>query len=181
MTESEATTPLRREGLRPAIFLITVLIVFLSDQLSKLWIVRTMGYGESRPIFGKAFLLTYTQNYGGAWGLFPRGNTIFIVFAVVAIVALLLAYQRVGRMDLPIGAAFALALGGAMGNLLDRVRLGYVVDFFEARIIHWPIFNIADSAITLSIFVLIWYFWRSSKAEKHETSTETGAPQNVAP
>ena len=59
------------------------------------------------------------MNISGAWGLMPRGNGLFTAFAAVAIVALILAYQRVGRQDLQVGAAFALAMGGAAGNLLD--------------------------------------------------------------
>jgi len=147
-------------GLRPHIFLITVLLVLAADQVSKAWMVRSMYLNDTRPIFGQAFRLTLTHNTGGAWGYLPRGNGVFTVFAAVAIVALVLAYQRVGRQDLQVGAAFALAMGGAAGNLLDRIRLGYVVDFFDARIIHWPVFNIADSAITVSILLLVWHFLR---------------------
>jgi signal peptidase II len=147
-------------GLRPLIFLLTVFMVLAADQASKMWMVRSMSLYDSRPIFGQAFRLTLTHNTGGAWGTLPRGNGVFAVFAAVAIVALILAYQKVGRQDIQVGAAFALAMGGAIGNLLDRIRLGYVVDFFDARIIHWPIFNIADSAITISIILLVWHFLR---------------------
>src|ERR1700683_1618034 len=107
------------KGLRPTIFLITVLLVLLADQVSKAWMVRSMMLNDTRPIFGQAFRLTLTHNTGGAWGTLPRGNGVFTVFAAVAIVALILAYQRVGRQDLQVGAAFALAMGGAAGNLSD--------------------------------------------------------------
>jgi signal peptidase II len=153
-------------ALRPAIFYLIVLVVFISDQMSKLWVQRTLIFsGPSRPILGNAFLLTLTQNTGGAWGLLPKGNMLFIVFALLAVVALLLAYHNMKSVDLFVGAAFALALGGALGNLLDRLRYGYVVDFFEARIIHWPIFNVADSAITLGIVLLLIHFARSAREE----------------
>lgn len=150
------------EGLRPPVFFTTVLLVFIADQMSKRWIVSAMMLGDTRPIIGQSFRLTLTHNTGGAWGLLPQGNTVFAIFASIAILALLFAYGRVGRLELPVGAAFALALGGAIGNLVDRVRLGYVVDFFDARIIHWPVFNIADSAITISILLLMFHFFRSS-------------------
>jgi len=160
-------------ALRPALFYLIVGVVFASDQLSKLWIQRTMIFsGASRPILGNAFLLTLTQNTGGAWGLLPKGNLLFIIFAVLAVAALLLAYHNMKTIDLFVGAAFALALGGALGNLLDRLRYGYVVDFFEARIIHWPIFNVADSAITLGIVLLLLHFLQSAREEKRQVSSE---------
>ena len=181
MTQTSSPEPTRSttpEGLRPIVFFTIVLLVFVGDQVSKLWIVKTLIEGQPRPIFGNAFRLTLTHNTGGAWGLLPQGNGVFMVFAAVAIIALLLAYQRVGRLDLPVGSAFALALGGALGNLLDRVRLGYVVDFFDAQIIKWPIFNVADSAITLSILLLVWHFFRAPQtASVREAST----PQNASP
>jgi len=168
---SQAAESAAMEGLKPSIALVIALLVFLADQASKRWIVNTMTLGDTRPLFGQAFRLTLTHNTGGAWGLLPQGNTIFALFAAVAIVALLIAYHRVGRLEYPVGGAFALALGGAVGNLLDRVRLGYVVDFFDARIIHWPVFNIADSAITMSILLLVVHFLHSPSAPKSEYVT----------
>ena len=156
-------------GLRPFVFYLIVLIVFAADQGSKAWIKQTLAYEESREVFGKAFLLTLTHNTGGAWGLLPHGNPLFIGFAILAAVALLFAYHRVARPDSLIAGAFALALGGAFGNLLDRLRFGFVVDFFEARVIHWPIFNIADSAISLSIVLLLIHFLRSARADADAT------------
>jgi signal peptidase II len=159
LTAASAAEP-QTEGLRPGVFFVTVLLIFVADQLSKAWMVNRMMLNDPRPIIGQAFRLTLTHNTGGAWGYMPRGNNLFAAFAAVAIVALILAYQRVGRQDIQVGAAFALAMGGAIGNVLDRIRLGYVVDFFDAHIIHWPVFNIADSAITVSILLLVWHFVR---------------------
>ena len=155
-------------GMRPFAFYLIVLLVFAADQWSKARIQQMLGYEQSHEIFGPSFLLTLTHNTGGAWGLLPHGNPLFIGFAFVAAAALLFAYHRVARPDSLIAGAFALALGGAFGNLLDRMRFGYVVDFFDARIIHWPIFNVADSAITLSIVLLLIHFFRSAKAEAGE-------------
>jgi signal peptidase II len=151
-------------------FYAMVLVVFAADQLSKSWIQRTMQWEQSKPIIGEAFLLTLTRNHGGAWGILPQGNALFIVFAIVAVIALIFAYHRMTRLDLLVGSAFALALGGALGNLLDRIRYGFVVDFFEARIIRWPIFNIADSAITLGISLLLVHFLLTARAEAQEAA-----------
>lgn len=175
-TEDSASAVRPQRGLRPSLFYLIVAIVFLSDQLSKRAIQRTLQWGETERLFGDAFALTLTKNTGGAWGLLPQGNLLFILFAAVAIVALLFAYHRMPRVDLLVGAAFALALGGAVGNLLDRLRYGYVVDFFDARIIHWPIFNIADSAITLGIVLLLLHFLQSRGLETDEATSKQRAP-----
>jgi len=170
-------TPIR--ALRPALFYSIVILVFLSDQFSKAWAKNTLIEGQEKPILGQAFLLSLTHNTGGAWGWLPTGNMIFIVFAAFAVVALLFAYHRMARVDLLIGAAFALALGGALGNLLDRIRYGHVVDFFYAKIIHWPIFNVADSAISLGIALLLVHFVRSAREEARHTTVRS--PEEAVP
>lgn len=157
-----------RGGLRPAFFYGIVLLVFAADQASKFLVQRTMAFGENRPIVGDSFLLSLTQNTGGAWGLGPSKNWMFAAFAVVAIVALVYAYHRIARSELLVASAFALALGGATGNLLDRIRYGYVVDFFYAKIIHWPIFNIADSAISVGIGLLLVHYFLSMREEARQ-------------
>lgn len=150
-------------ALRPFIFYVIVAVVFISDQASKWLVLRTLHWGVSMPVIGSAFTLTLTENTGGAWGLLPNGNWLFVIFAAVAVVALLVAYHRMQRVDLLVGAAFSLALGGALGNLLDRIRYHYVVDFFHAQIIHWPVFNVADSAISLGIVLLVVHFLMPEK------------------
>ncbi len=173
-----------QDGLRPFYFYTIVILVFAGDQISKALIQRSMSFGEYREVFGSSFMLTLTQNTGGAWGLLPSGNRLFIAFAAVAIVALLVAYHRVARGDLLVASAFALALGGATGNLVDRLRYGYVVDFFDARIIHWPIFNVADSAISLGIVLLLAHYVRSMRAEsaqRHESAVSSAALKTEEP
>ena len=150
-------------ALRPGMFYLLVALVFASDQLSKAWIQSRLHYEESLPILGSAFTLTLTHNPGGAWGTLPSANKFFILVAAFAAFALLIAYHRMKRVELFVGGAFALAMGGALGNLLDRLRFGYVVDFFDARFIHWPVFNVADSAITLGIVLLMLHFFRASR------------------
>ncbi len=152
------------EGLRPAIFYLVVAAVFVIDQLTKSAIQRSLRFEESRPLIGSAFALTLTHNSGGAWGLLPHGNVLFIAFASAAVLLLALAYHRMARTEAVVATAFALALGGAFGNLLDRLRYGYVIDFLDARIIRWPVFNLADTAITCSILLLMFHFIRSDRA-----------------
>ena len=153
--------------LRPAMFYMIVALVFVSDQVSKAWIKNTLpARGGEMPVLGNAFLLSLTYNRGGAWSILPHGNNLFIAFAAFAIVALLIAYHRMKRIELFVGTAFALALGGALGNLLDRLRFGSVVDFFYVKIINFPIFNVADSAITIGIILLLLHFLRAPREEE---------------
>ncbi|HEV2474664.1 MAG TPA: signal peptidase II [Chthonomonadales bacterium] len=162
-------------ALSPLYFYIIVAVVFVTDQLSKLWVTHSLKPESPVWLVPQAFGLTLTHNTGGAWGLLPEQNKLFIGFAALAILALLYAYHRMQRVDLLVGAAFALAMGGALGNLLDRLRLHYVVDFFEARIIRWPIFNIADSAISLGIVLLLAHFLLTSRQPRLQDRVTEGA------
>lgn len=157
-----------QQTLKPGVFYLIVLIVFIGDQITKRWISGTMLLNESRELLGDGFRLTLAHNTGGPWSLLRSGgNTVFAAFAVIAVISILVFYHQRGK-DTPItmAGAFALALGGALGNLLDRLRFGYVVDFFDAKIIHWPIFNVADSAISIAMCTLILHFLRSAKEDE---------------
>ena len=123
------------------------------DQLSKWAIIRSFEPGATLPLFPPVLSLTYVQNTGAAFGLFKGQHTLFIVLSVCVI-------AWVGRQLATPGAvhgvarwALALILGGASGNLIDRVRLGYVIDFLDLH--WWPVFNIGDSAITVGVTWLI--------------------------
>ncbi len=165
MADTPLANPKPVRALRPALFYVIVAFVLVADQVSKVWVQRALVFDESRPLLGDAFLLTLTHNTGGAWGMMPNGNLLFSAFACFAALALVVAYHRMPRVSLLVGAAFALALGGALGNLSDRLRHGYVVDFFDARIIHWPVFNIADAAITMGIALLMMHFIRDPRSQ----------------
>lgn len=168
-------------ALRPVSFYFIVLIVLAADQLSKTWIQKSMAFGESRPLLGDAFRLTLTQNTGGAWGLLPQGNHWFIAFACGAVVALLVAYHRMPKVELFVGSAFALALGGALGNVADRIRHGYVVDFLHAKIINFPVFNLADTAITFGIIFLLVHLIATSREEAAEAKRAAHKPEPHTP
>ncbi len=153
--------------MKPIRFYLIVFVILLCDQVSKWSIMRSLPLGVRRAVLGRFLFLTYTQNTGGAFSLFQAGNGIFIVVALIAIVALIYAYHNFQRRDLLVSTALALALGGAVGNLIDRIRFGYVVDFFDIRV--WPIFNVADSAISVGIVMLAVYFiFKRDAPEKAE-------------
>ncbi len=125
-----------------------------ADQVTKILLVRAMTPGASLPLLPPFLHLTYVQNTGAAFG-FGRGHPLlFIVFSLIVIGWLIRELLR--PIPLPRLALWgcALVLGGAAGNLIDRLQLGYVVDFIDLRV--WPVFNVGDSAITIGVALLVW-------------------------
>jgi len=131
--------------------------VAVLDQVVKAWVRQRLAVGESIPLWPGVFHFTHTQNRGMAFSLLEGQTPLLALAAVVVVTLIVLAQRHLGtRMPALLGWALALALGGAMGNLVDRVRLGYVTDLFDARIINFPVFNVADVAITFGIALLAW-------------------------
>lgn len=132
------------------------LVVFLLDQASKYWIATTFRIGQSRPIIPEVFHLTYVRNTGGAFGLFKGWVPLLVIISLVAIFVILriAIMQRTVSPRRRLGqVAISTILGGALGNLTDRLHLGYVIDFLDFRV--WPVFNVADIAITVGVGLLI--------------------------
>lgn len=136
------------------IYLIALLTAAL-DQSAKLLIARSFPCGSSAPILGGLGCITPVQNPGGAFGLFPTSTGLLTLVTMAVVVAILVLTRRRGTLPILVGAALAFQLGGALGNLADRIRLGYVFDFLNFRV--WPVFNIADCAITVGILFLIYH------------------------
>ena len=141
--------------------LIAGLVVVL-DQASKAWVLEGFRLYESRPVIEGWFHLTYVRNPGAAFGLFAGSAEAFRVPFFLGVTAIALAVIAVIAWRLPKGrpllfASLALVFGGAVGNLIDRVRWGEVVDFFDVfwRTHHWPAFNVADAAISVGMTLLI--------------------------
>ncbi len=141
-------------------FLVAVsALVFAADQASKAIVKASMQLGDVIPVLPPVLDLHYITNRGVAFGLFQRFGDVFVPIAVV-IMAIIVGYYRSLRgRRLWLRTALALQLGGAMGNLLDRLRYGAVVDFIEFHIdainFHWPVFNLADSAIVIGVGILL--------------------------
>lgn len=137
-------------------------VIFASDQVTKQIIEGWLAYGESWPADG--FLrFTHIGNTGTAFSLFQGNSNILSVVALIAIGLLLWVYRTTGGQSLIIRFALGLQLGGAIGNLTDRLVQGYVTDFFDVG--PWPIFNIADSAISLGMVLMLSYFFFFSKRD----------------
>lgn len=133
--------------------LLTALLVTLSDQWTKHVVRVEFYYGESRPVIEGFFNLTYVRNTGAAWGMFGNQTHLLTALSVILLVVMLV-YRRSFLND-TWSHRFALGLlvGGIVGNLMDRVRQGWVTDFFDfyIRDWHWPCFNIADAAICIGV------------------------------
>ncbi len=143
-------------------FLAIVIAVVSLDQVSKLWILNSFSLYESRELIPGFFSLTYLTNKGAAFG-FLAGQTgawrhyLFLILGAVALVVIVLAWVRMRHAHTFYAISLPLIGGGALGNLIDRVRLGSVVDFLDVYIgtYHWPAFNVADSAICVGVAVFL--------------------------
>lgn len=141
-----------------------IAFVVLCDQAGKWWIVRHFALYESVEVLPGFFNLTYLTNTGAAFGFLAGQpalwrHVFFVTVALAALCAILLLYLRLYRHSFFYELSLALIAGGALGNLIDRVRLGSVVDFLDFYIgrYHWPAFNAADSAITVGVSVFLVY------------------------
>lgn len=136
--------------------LIIIAIVGL-DQVTKLLVIKNIGYGEMIPVIKDFFFLTYHENTGAAWGIFPGGRYFFIV--LTAIISIAMAYYLFKTDNKYYKVSLSLILGGAIGNLLDRIIKGRVVDFldFHFGTYNFPTFNVADSFVVIGTFLLAYY------------------------
>ncbi len=140
------------------LFLISALLVVCADQFTKILVLNHMDLYESIPVLPGFFNLTFMTNNGAAFSLLAGQPAMwrqifFICTASTALVILVVAHRSFSRSHRLYGPAFGLIAGGAVGNLIDRIRLGHVIDFLDVYIgkYHWPAFNVADSAITVGV------------------------------
>ncbi len=139
----------------PAAIAVAVVIV---DQLSKLWIMANFSLHEQQDIIPGFFNLVYVTNTGAAFGFLAGSKTMlrqafFVAVAIVALIIIVFAYGQLKRQGKIFVYALGFIAGGAVGNLIDRLRFGSVVDFLDFYLgsHHWPAFNAADSAITIGV------------------------------
>lgn len=132
--------------------ILTIILVII-DQLSKYYIQSTMMLGESIPVWEDIFHITYILNSGAAFGMMANQTAFFIVLALAIVGAVIYFYPTIRRESRVMKIGIGLLLGGAIGNLIDRVHIGMVVDFFDFRI--WPIFNIADIGIVCGAGIIL--------------------------
>lgn len=148
-------------------------VTVIFDQITKLLIAAYLLYGQDIVIIPGFFNLTYAMNPGGAFGLFAQ-HSVFIrvlflfVFSLVAVCLILFIYIDVPETHPMLANGLCLIFGGAVGNLIDRVRMGKVIDFLDVHIgdLHWPAFNVADSAICIGVAVFIYHVLFNRMPEK---------------
>ncbi len=139
---------------------VVFLIIFL-DQLVKYIVSKNMSLNESIPIIKNILHLTYIHNTGASFGIL-KGQQVFLIIISIIVILLILYYFYKTKDNLKIKISAALILAGAIGNLIDRIRLNYVTDFIDFRI--WPAFNVADSCITIgAILIIVFYFLLPAK------------------
>lgn len=133
------------------------LLIILLDQLTKYLISKYLNLHQSIYLIKNILHLTYIQNTGAGFGIL-KNQQIFLIFTSLIIIGAILFCIKQILKEKPIHIPVALILGGAVGNLIDRIFLGHVIDFIDFRI--WPAFNIADSCITIGAVWLMFYFWK---------------------
>lgn len=129
--------------------------VLVLDQLTKYMVRVALEVGEVRPFIPGVLDLTYVRNVGAAFGIFPGRQPIFIATSLVVLFVVWAYWRRSHPDQWPLVCALALVTAGGAGNLIDRVVLGRVTDFLSAAFVDFPVFNVADSAITVGVAILI--------------------------
>jgi signal peptidase II len=168
------------------LFLGLALAVVVVDQATKALVTAALRPGESRPILDDLVRIVFSQNSGALFGLFKDNALVFGIVSL-AVIGLIVAYHGRTAGSTYMTVTLGLLLGGAVGNMLDRLRLGYVVDFVDGGIgtFRWYTFNVADAAISVAILLLFLAALRPSLAEPSENATVSGAggatPQPVRP
>jgi signal peptidase II len=140
-----------------AVFALVALAIVVSDQLLKIWIVDNYKPETPSPVIGDWLQVDFIHNAGGLFGVFQNSAGLFALVSLGVVAGIVAFEYRSGWTNWLVTLALALLLGGAIGNFIDRIRLGYVVDFADLGIgtWRWYIFNIADSAVTVSIGALL--------------------------
>ena len=138
---------------------------FLVVQNIPLW-----GYWSVSENIARLFRLTFATNTGAAFGMFPQFGTVLMIIAIIVVIGIVIFFHHLPIESTWVRISLGLQLGGAMGNLLDRILRGFVVDFLDVGF--WPIFNIADVAVVTGVCMLVYYFW--------EIENTANASQNLS-
>ena len=161
--------PVRRILLVASVALVT----FVLDRLTKSWVEQNIPVNEGRTVVDDVLRIVHAQNSGAAFGLLPERTTLLSVLSVVAVVAILYYYRQIASTSPLIAATLGMQLGGAFGNLVDRIGQGYVVDFVDVGLPgvwrFWA-FNVADSSIVLGIVFVTILLWQEERRAAPRTA-----------
>ncbi len=152
--------------------IILALFIVVLDQLTKVWVREVFIYGgEPLAVIPGFFNLVYVRNPGAAWGMLGGQQDVLILLSIIVLVMLSTFHRRVLNPTLDHRIALGFMLGGILGNLIDRIKFGWVTDFLDIHIgaHHWPSFNIADSAICIAVgLYLLSSLWHPQHPLKNE-------------
>ena len=160
--------------MRFLLYAAALLVMIVGDQALKGWTVSHLELGESTPFIPAIMQLTRVHNYGAAWSSLSGKTVLLIaVTAVMMIAVAVLLIRRVVRHPLGV-AACLLILGGGIGNIIDRIRLGYVVDMFDLLLFSYPVFNLADCFVVVgAILGAVYYLWIYEKFDARKKSNDS--------
>jgi signal peptidase II len=172
------------------IIYITAAAIVILDQLSKYIIKNSMNLYDSFNVLGNFFKITYIENSGMAFGIQMGSRPVFVLLSILAAIIVFVYLLRMSNEQFLFRFALALIVGGAVGNLIDRIAVGRVVDFLDVEffdislpsfrllfidfpgysLTRWPVFNLADSAVTCGMILIIWYILFNKSPQKQEAS-----------
>jgi len=166
--------------LRDLVLFVIALLVLGADQVSKAWAIENIPLHTTFPILppplGDWFLLTHIKNSGAAFGLFPQLGLVFTFIALIVSFVIVAYYRSIPAGQWLVRISLGMQLGGAIGNLIDRLRFGAVTDLLYVR--PFPVFNIADAAIVTGVGLLMFHLWRTSpKTETQPAPTPTDSAE----
>ena len=148
-------------------------LVFLVDQLTKRWVQQSIPLYQARPVVGEYVRIVHTENTGAAMGLLPERTTLLSILSVFAVFAILYYYRQIASNSPLVATTLGMQLGGAFGNLVDRVGQGYVVDWIDVGIPggwrFWA-FNVADSSIVVGIVLVTLLLWLEEQKAQTRTA-----------
>lgn len=152
----------------PAFYIIPFVLILAADQITKLLVAARLEVGQSVPAINGLFEITYVQNQGAAFGILQGRKLTLILVTVVIFVFLIIYALRRNTSSWWLMWSLTLITSGGIGNLIDRVALGYVRDFIDVSFIEFPVFNIADCGVTIGAVMMVLYIM----VEEHRRSEE---------
>ncbi|MFP4497105.1 MAG: signal peptidase II [Vulcanimicrobiota bacterium] len=159
------------------IYIFSILSTIFFDQLTKIYIIKNFNLHQVQSVIGDFFTITYSTNTGGAFGVLDKYPQLFLIMSMVLTVLGIIFYKKIVALPVSFQVALGLVLGGSLGNLIDRLRFGSVVDFINFNF--WPTFNVADIAICVGVGILIINI---AGMDTDETTVEkTGFDKKIKP
>ena len=174
--EITGATPTTRERI---IFVLVAALVIVIDHLSKLYIENWLPLNHTWapfPELANYFRITHVSNTGAAFGLFPEGSLVFALIALIVGIVIIIYNYRLPSGHLLLRVALGLQLGGALGNLIDRLRIGHVTDFLDFG--PWPVFNVADMAIVSGVIILGFLMIQEEREMRRAAESGQEAQEN---